>query len=232
MTTILLGIDGTGPFLDKEYFADLNASFVAYILRHSKAKLKKYIRGPWAEGFDMASIVTTGYTFVHLTRAANKGARILLTGYSRGGSGVIGVAQRLKTQGVKVHGMILFDAVDRAVGVDTAVIPSNVERVVYARRDPSGNSRISFGNCGTVWRPPTKCELRMFRGTHGAIGGCHWKCPPGKKPTDLIEEPFEWAGTKVSYQQDLAAAKAVWTWVKPRVSALGLLESHPTGAYV
>lgn len=123
MTTILLGIDGTGPFLDKEYFADLNASFVAYILRHSKAKLKKYIRGPWSEGFDMASIVSTGYTFVHLGLAANKGARILLTGYSRGGSGVIGVAQRLKTEGVKVHGMVLFDAVDRAVGVDTAVIP-------------------------------------------------------------------------------------------------------------
>ena len=128
--------------------------------------------------------------------------------------------------------MILFDPVDRAIGVDTAVIPSNVERVVYARRDPNGMSRLSFGNTGTSWRAPTKVEMRSFLGTHGAIGGCHWKCPPDRKPTDLIEEPFEREGTRVNYQQDLAAAQAVWTWVKPRVSALGYLENPRAKAYV
>ena len=221
MTTILLGIDGTGDIANSTYFPTMNASFVSYIARHSKARLKKYIRGPGFDGLDMASIVSYGYTFVHLALAANKGARILLTGYSRGGAGVIGVAQRLQKDGVLVDGIVLFDAVDRAVGVDATVIPNNVQRVVYARRDPAGSSRLSFGNCGTVWHAPTKTELRLFRGTHGALGGCHWTCPPDKKPTDLIDEPYEWQGTRISYEQDLVAVKAVWTWVQPRVAQLG-----------
>lgn len=230
MTTILLGIDGTGDISNAKYKHDMTNSFVAYIIRHSKAKLKRYIRGPGFDGTDMVALVANGYEFVKLAVAANKGAPVLLTGYSRGGAGVIAVAQRLKADGTRVHTMLLFDAVDRAMGVDTARIPENVDRVVHARRDTSMMSRLSFGNCGTAWRSPTKCEVRLFRGTHGAIGGVHWKCPPEKKSTDLIVEDWEIAAsTKVSYAQDLACAKEVWGWVRPRIQKCGFLENKANG---
>ena len=230
MSTILVGIDGTGDISNASYGREMSNSFVAYIIRHSKAKLKRYIRGPGFDGTDMVALVSNGYEFVKLALAANKGAEVLLTGYSRGGAGVIAVAQRLKADGTRVNAMILFDAVDRAIGVDTARIPDNVDRVIHARRDASMMSRLSFGNCGTTWGSPTKCEVRLFRGTHGAIGGAHWKCPPDKKSTDLIVEAWEIASsTKVSYAQDLICAKEVWGWVRPRIQKYGFLENRTSG---
>jgi hypothetical protein len=41
MTTILLGIDGKGDFSNVGYGRDMTNSFVAYIIRHSKVKLKR-----------------------------------------------------------------------------------------------------------------------------------------------------------------------------------------------
>lgn len=109
----------------------------------------------------------------------------------RGGAGVIAVAQRLKEDRRRVHTMMLFDAVDRAIGVDTARIP--LDRVIHARRDAVMESRPSFGNCGTAWGSPTKCEVRLFRGTHGAIGGVHWKCDESdlRPRSDLRERSVE-----------------------------------------
>ena len=124
------------------------------------------------DGFDMAVIAAKGYEYVHLTLATQPKALIYLTGYSRGAAGVIAVAQRLAKDNVKVRAMMLFDAVDRAWGIDTEDIPNNVEHLVHARRDPYAFTRNSFGNCGTKWHTPTKCEMKLFRGTHGAIGGC------------------------------------------------------------
>lgn len=167
---------------------------------------------------------------MRLALAANKDARGLLTGYSRGGAGVIAVAQKLKEARRRVHTMVLFDAVDRAIGVDTARIPENVDRVVHARRDAVMESRPSFGNCGTAWSSPTKCEVRLFRGTHGAIGGVQWKRPADKKPTDMIKEDWELVdSTKVSYAQDLICAKEVWNWVHPRLRTNGFLENVTSG---
>lgn len=233
MATILLGIDGTGPMSRTQYAHDMTNSFVAYTIRHSRAKLKRYIPGPGFDGMDMIALVSNGYEFVKLALAANKGAEVLLTGYSRGGSGVIAVAQRLKKDGVRVGAMMLFDAVDRAVGVDTARIPENVDRVVHARRDPNMRSRMSFGNCGTSWGYPTKCEMRFFHGTHGAVGGCPWRCPPDKKGTDTIAEAFEFTSSLVSFEQDQAAAREVWGWVSPRLRKYGFLENRNSSrAYV
>jgi hypothetical protein len=43
----------------------------------------------------MGLIVDAGHTFINLSVAAQPKCKIYLTGYSRGGAGVIGVAQRL-----------------------------------------------------------------------------------------------------------------------------------------
>ena len=116
MQAILLGIDGTGPLPAQEYEREMRNSFVKYIVRNSPATMKRYERGPAMDGFDMAVIAGKAYQFVHLNLAAHPKAPVFLTGYSRGGAGVIAVAQRLAQDGVKVSAMMLFDAVDRAIG--------------------------------------------------------------------------------------------------------------------
>lgn len=228
MEAILLGIDGTGPLGNKEYRAEMHTSFVKYIVGHSPANAKRYERGPAFDGFDMATIAAKGYQHVHLNLAVHPKAPVFLTGYSRGGAGVIAVAQRLAKDGVKVSAMMLFDAVDRAIGVDSTDIPNNVERVVHARRDPYAFSRNSFGNCGTRWHAPTRCDMEFFRGTHGAIGGCPWSVPPGGRADDMIKELGEATPTLITYAQDAHAAKEVWAWVKPRLTAHGFFGQQST----
>jgi hypothetical protein len=218
---LLLGIDGTGPLGTKEYRAEMHTSFVSYIVRNSPARIKRYERGPAMDGIDMTAIAAKGYEYIHLNLVALPKAPVFLTGYSRGGAGVIAVAQRLAKDNVKVRAMVLFDAVDRAIGIDSTDIPNNVECVVHARRDPYAFTRDSFGNCGTQWHAPTKCDVKYFRGTHGAIGGCPWPVPRGGKRGDLIKEFGEVTPTLITYAQDAHAAHAVWTWVKPRLTAFG-----------
>ena len=174
------------------------------------------------DGTDMAVLAAKGFAFVDLQRVSRPGAKILLAGYSRGGAGVIAVAARLARQNIQVSAMALFDPVDRAIGIGAAEIPNNVRRVLYARRDPTVRSRHSFGNCGTRWRPPTRMEMRTFRGTHGALGGVPWKAPNGTLGGQIIDEGLpELTSTTVTYEQDGLAARAVWSWVAPRLGSMG-----------
>ena len=142
----------------------------------------------------------------------------------------IDVADRLSEDGVSVDGMILFDAVDRSLAINSTEIPRNVLRLVHARRNPQTNSRHSFSNCGTVWHAPTKTTQAFFWGTHGALGGVPNLPPKDAKSTDLISEYFEPTGSKVSYAQDRRCASEVWTWVSPHVERLGFLGGKPSQA--
>lgn len=226
MEAILLGIDGTGPLADSAYRAEMRTSFVNYIVRSSPASVKRFMRGPAWDGLDMAIMIGTGYDFVHLNRVAHPKAPVFLTGYSRGGAGVVAVATRLAKDNVKIAGMVLFDAVDRALGATADEIPTNVERVVYARRDPNAFTRNSFGNCATRWHAPTRCDLKVFRGTHGALGGVPARPGPGVPKTQFISEGFpEASPTLITYDQDALASRAVWSWVEPRLRSLGFLGS-------
>jgi hypothetical protein len=173
------------------------------------------------------SLSRKGFTFVHLGLAAQPKARVFLTGYSRGGAGVVGVAERLEASGVKVSGMVLFDPVDRSLAINSAEIPRNVERVVYARRDPLTMSRRSFSNCATHWHAPTKCSMRYFWGTHGALGGVPWRTPPAGRSTEPIDEGWPDSVTKISYAQDAQCASEVWAWVNPHLVTLGFTGGKP-----
>jgi hypothetical protein len=158
--TIVLGIDGTGPMFAESYRQAMRMSFVRYILVHTPTHNRLYLHGPGLDGFDMPTISSEGYSFVHLCKSAEPDARVLLTGYSRGASAVVDVAVRLAKDNVLVDGMMLFDAVDRSpfpsVLFSGYEIPNNVLRVVHATRDAHSFSRASFGNSATKWHAPTK----------------------------------------------------------------------------
>jgi hypothetical protein len=183
-----------------------------------------YQRGPGWDGTDMSMIAGAGYQFVHLTKVANPDANILLAGYSRGGSGVIDVARRLQSDDVEVQGMVLFDPVDRSPSSSGDTIPNNVLRLTQVRRDRDSFSRYTFSNCGDHWHSPTRCDMRHFWGTHGAMGGTPWQPAAGVRRTEYIAEGFpEPTPTLVTYDQDADAARQVWSWVRPRLVEMGFL---------
>jgi hypothetical protein len=185
---ILLGIDGTGELDDHAYGLEMHNSFVSYIVRHSAAHSKTYMRGPAYDGLDMGMVIGTGYEFVHLHKVAHPNARVLLTGYSRGAAGVIGVAARLAKDGVRVDGMVLFDPVDRSPTCDTDEISTNVLQAYQLRRMADTFSRVSFNNCGHIWRSPTHCEVVRVWATHGGMGGVPWHARHGERPNDFVSE--------------------------------------------
>lgn len=245
---ILLGIDGTGPLDEEEYAAQMRNSFVSYTYRQSSVSrgVKHYMRGPWADGMDMGWIVNRGVDFVRYRTERNRDMPVLLMGYSRGGAGVIAVARGLRDRGIPVAAMMLFDAVDRSPLSETATIPDNVARVRHARRSPATWSRRSFSNCGTGVDNgvTTDYEEALFFGTHGAIGGVHWRRPPVSAETRArfqratplerarmlqADSPYineglpELHPTRVTYDEDLQAATDVWGWVLPYLRETGFL---------
>lgn len=199
--TILVGIDGTGDVLDSDYKPNFDNSFVSQIVRGSNAKYKHYVRGPGFDGADMFGYSGEAVEFIHLASSTAPNTRILLTGYSRGGAGVVDVARKLKQRGLMVDAMVLFDPVDRSPTSDAYDVPTNVLHMVKAMRSTMTLSRISFNNCATSWHLPTKCVQRFFWATHGGLGGCPWVAEPGVPAGTLIHEGFygEPALTAVMY---------------------------------
>lgn len=246
---ILLGIDGTGPLSNDEYRVQMRNSFVSFILRRSPSPehLKRYVRGPAGDGLDMGWIVDRAATFIRLTRTGrNQDLPVLLTGYSRGGAGVIALARSLKRSGIPVAAMMLFDAVDRSPLSATETIPDNVARVLHARRSPAGWSRRSFSNCGTEPDDSVATHYveKFFFGTHGAVGGVPWRRPevtPEARRRFQQATPLERARmlradspyidegvpelhpTRVTYDQDLQAAREVWGHVVPFLRENGFI---------
>lgn len=220
--SLLICIDGTGPFSDREYVREMQHSFVRFIHTHSAWRapgMNWYRRGPYNAGLAMPMIVGAACSWADMAHLAHPEEKYLLTGYSRGAAAVVAVAQHLERRRLRVSGMVLFDCVDRAVGVDASRVPTNVERLVHVMRSPSAGSRESFGRSGlAVTTSRTNYEYRFFHGTHGAMGGVP---AHGGRPGDLIDEGTPDWGTRVTYAEDAEAARNVWRWVHPRLQRLG-----------
>ncbi|PID35340.1 MAG: hypothetical protein CR964_00115 [Rhodobacterales bacterium] len=183
MTDIILGVDGSGPVFN--YAEEFKESHVKRLCGGNRAGFwdSFYLRGPSMAGMvtkSLSNIVTSAaVTYYGAIKVATtfskekKPPRLFLAGYSRGGAAVIDAAYDLKSKGIPVRALLLFDAVDRTHTISSRVdvIPENVEYCFHAMRDPATESRSYFGNCGTSSRGSTIFVTEHFACTHGAMGG-------------------------------------------------------------
>lgn len=118
-------IDGTGPENWKEYERDMSRGF-CMTLKKQNADRVEYLRGPTTSGLTTWMIGDAMLAFIKADRAKYPGMRILLGGHSRGGAAAIYVARKLKEEKITVHGMVLFDAVRRAIQKSPAQIAGEI----------------------------------------------------------------------------------------------------------
>lgn len=231
------GVDGTGTEDRDEYRDTFKDSFVNELRRSWRASQlgpSGYSRGPTNPGFETGALAVVAANFIRSALDGGTADGAFLAGYSRGGSAVLDAAAMLKSTGHKVDCLILFDAVDRSVtsgrwgGLQQPVVDT-VAEVYHARRNPSTNSRPSFGNTGTQlqgrsWGSPY-AEMSYFWATHGGMGGVPWKPGTGVSPNERIVETVPYLPdnhTLVSYHQDQQGSRQVHDWMWRRVfSAIG-----------
>src|SRR5262245_8247175 len=151
---IVVGIDGTGSGLmsgqrrDEEYDRVFANSFARKLCEETKPN-RKYLRGPLLLGGDLVDAVVKGRRYITEKRQAGVNEPILLTGYSRGGTGAVNIAMQLRDLHVRVTAMLLFDCVDMHLSLNAKEVPDNVGPVLHVRRSPLSGSRPGWGNAAT-----------------------------------------------------------------------------------
>jgi hypothetical protein len=238
---ILVGIDGTDGSLkitaarNRQYDKDFASSFVSRICRGAGSSAL-YLRGPATPGNGLEAAIDAAVA--HVTEALLRGpGKVLLTGYSRGGAGVVVVASRLARLGIRVEAMMLFDAVDRHAHLDAYATPDNVAFVQHVMRSRLSGSRESFSNAAKSWPAGTDYKQRYYVCTHGGMGGLPYDvstAPPAqirdlkiknKKQHHIIESLD--GPTDVTYAQDAEISAKVWRDQQPFLRTHGFL-SGPT----
>ncbi len=218
---IIVGIDGTGggtfpgAARNARYDRDFANSFVKRIAGRGDPD-RAYFRGPVTFGGGLMDAIAGGLQFVLHRQAAGVTEPVILTGYSRGAAGAVVVAKRLKERNIDVEALLLFDCVDRHIGIDAEVIPDNVGYVMHVVRDPRSKSRESFGNDGLRYRSPTVFpNAYSFLCTHGGMGGTPWQPEVGTPMTALIDEGFPDGKTTITYNEDARVSAQIWSFVQP-----------------
>jgi hypothetical protein len=244
---LFLGIDGSGPGDNKEYETAFVDSFVKRFWSKGYFNKGGYLRGPGMMGSETRALVNSGRAWVtdcidDLNRHKTP-YRLFLSGYSRGGAAVTEIAFELKARGIKVHAMLLFDAVDQSELTNVDEVPSNVKYCYHALRNPAAGSREFFGNCSTTAAGGVKFDKKTFWCTHGAMGGTPWttagksgkieELTSGQKAAavggaGLLLGPIGGAiaqskantndFTNVTLDQEKAAGPVIWKWMTDRLA--------------
>lgn len=212
----LVCVDGTGPLDPGEYDQVYSVSHTSDVFNLWPDKTRSYFRGPGIAGFATRQIAIKAYQSAKEMMALDEVTGLVMVGHSRGCAAIIEAARLLEQDQIEVDFMAFFDAVDMSTAVNAAVVPANVARVRHARRDPGTRSRPWWGNCGTRVAGLTFYSQEFFWGTHGAIGGV----PHTEK--DLTDQGYilefgEHLPTKVTLEQDRAAAEDVWNYIWPAI---------------
>ena len=215
VTKILVGIDGTGAMSDDQYDKDFANSFVTRLAWKGDSNFG-YWRGPIIPGGGLARAVRQAFNFIEEKARSTRGVtNVLLTGYSRGATGIVVLAKKLQDIDIQVRAMLLFDCVDMHLFLDAETIPKNVKNVWHLTRHPEAGSRTSWGN-DALWYYPsdTKMERKEFMCTHGALGGVPSSPGEGQSAGDFIKE-FGSGTTNITYAEDARMAAVIWADVQP-----------------
>ena len=104
-------IDGTGGAMNEDdYAADMNRGFCSKLNKQNGPNAQ-YGRGPTLFGVETWRIGDEVFDNI----LNDKPSKIVLVGHSRGGAACVYVARKLKAEGINVQGMLLLDAVRRAI---------------------------------------------------------------------------------------------------------------------
>lgn len=218
---IIVGIDGTGgdpvPGFGRNsrYDRDFARSFVRRICFNHGANAQ-YNRGPLVLGGGLHAAVAAGKSFIETKRREMGTAEpILLTGFSRGGLGVLIIARDLQRQNIPVEAMLLFDAIDMYAFASVETVPTNVRNVFHARSRSDAGSRQNWRkkDCGgNPHNAQVNYTERAFRCTHGAMGGTPQH--NASKPNEFIDELGS-GKTNVTYHDNPIISEQVWAAVQP-----------------
>jgi hypothetical protein len=186
------GTGPSGPLYDKV----MRHSFCRQLGRKLGSQ-SFYLRGPSVLGLEVKDEAAAAHRWLKTAHETDSTARLMLAGYSRGGSAAIMACEMLEEDGISVDSLFLFDAVARDEFAGGKVIPANVGFSRHARRSLAADFvakyrgalrgfgvlggfenpiRPSFGNVGLTWlgegdHQPAQC----FMGSHGALGGVGWR---------------------------------------------------------
>ncbi len=181
-------IDGTGAWSNDSYASSMRESFCKQLDRLLGPN-SLYERGPSGDGYRIRERSARAADFL----SHQRGKRLMLAGYSRGGSAAVIAASMLGNVGVGVDFLFLFDPVARHLSGSSDVVPGNVGEVWIARRrigapemdrydysllgDPAGHNPVRnwFGTTATDVASGVRVTAEDFLGSHGALGGVGWK---------------------------------------------------------
>jgi hypothetical protein len=188
-------VNGTGP-AGQAYEEVMKNSF-CHQLGQKLGEKCFYRRGPTLFGLEVAEEARAVYRWLKAEHEADPDVRLMLAGYSRGGSAAIMACEMLEHDGIQVDSLFLFDAVARHEFPGGSVIPANVRFSRHARRSLAAEFveryegalkrlgvlsvlqnpvRPLFGNVGLTWRGDGDHRpAETFLGSHGAIGGVGWR---------------------------------------------------------
>src|SRR5579871_4409617 len=125
-------VDGTGPFKDSDYAAEMKNSFCSQLKALPNAT---YHRGPEGTGLLTRSIASDVRDQVESGALCE--LNVYLAGYSRGGAAAIQIAKWLAADKnpIVVKAMFLFDPVGMDITTSHDGIPSNVRSCYVIYRD-------------------------------------------------------------------------------------------------
>src|SRR5258706_10769044 len=196
MTDIRLAlINGTGP-PGPAYDDAMGASFCSQ-LAHKLDGKSFYLRGPKLFGHEVKNEAAAVYKWLKAAYEQDSKVRLMLAGYSRGGSAAIMACELLAHDGIPVDSLFLFDAVGRHSYSGGKIIPANVRYSRHARRSLAPDFvekyegsihhmnlihgmqnpiRPLFGNVGLTWQGDGDHQpAETFIGSHAALGGGRWR---------------------------------------------------------
>ncbi len=214
----LAAIDGSGP--SGEYYdLVMRTSFC----RQAKAALGEhchYQRGPSPSGKEVFSKAFGAYNWLKNARLRDPRSRLMLMGFSRGGSAALMAAEMLERDHLEIDSMFLFDAVGRHPFRGGRRIPSNVRFSRHARRLAGGRltrrppldttrffgsrvdpARPRFGNIALdLVRSGDHRMPESFLGSHGALGGVGWEfvCEDAECELAVAAWMNEWLGERAT----------------------------------